>query len=454
MKELIKNEIYEALIEGYSSEGAGVCRIEGRAVFVPRTIKGERWRVKIVKVTASAVYARAAVPLLLSPERQEPECPYSTRCGGCVLQHMSYEEENRFKLARVNDALRRIAHSDVQAEEILGSERVCRYRNKGIYAVREVDGTPRSGFFAPRSHELVPVDGCLIQAELADRCALAVTQFMRENGIEAYDEQALRGSVRHVFVRTALNTGDAVACIVSAHGFGAKTAALTAFLREKCPELTGIVLNINKSAGNTVLAGDFYTLWGSDVMRDSLGGIEYEISPQAFYQVNPKQAERLYERALLYAEPDNAEVLDMYCGAGTISLYLAKRARLVTGAEIIPEAVENARANAARNGIENARFICADASEAAQQLLAAGTRPEVIVTDPPRKGMSKDAIRALCSMSPERVVYVSCNPATLARDITVFDECGYTLSRATAVDMFPRTTHVECVVQLSCKIEK
>lgn len=451
MSDLVKNEIYEVRIEGYSSEGAGVCRIDGRAVFVPRTIAGERWRIKLVKVTKTAVYGRALEPIELSSERREPECASFLRCGGCVLEHMSYDEEKRFKLRRLNDALRHIARQSVQAEQIIGSDSVRRYRNKGIYAVREREGVPCSGFFAARSHELIPVSECLIQSELADKVTAAVVRFMRESGLPAYDEASRRGSVRHVFVRTAVNTADAVACIVSAQGFGAKTPALVEHLRAECPELTGIVLNINKSAGNTVLSGDFYTLWGSPVMRDSLGGIEYEISPQAFYQINPRQAERLYSRALEYAAPEGQTVLDMYCGAGTISLYLAKRAKSVIGAEIIPEAVENARANAALNGIDNAEFICADAAEAAQSLLRSGVRPQVIVTDPPRKGMSPDAIAALCGMSPERIVYVSCNPATLARDITVFGDCGYELKKATAVDMFPRTAHVEAVVLLTQK---
>lgn len=445
----MKNKIYEAEITGYSSDGSGVCRINGRAVFVPRTIAGEVWKVRIVKVTAAAVYGRAEEAVSLFPERREPDCKSYLRCGGCALWHMSYEEEKRFKLGRLNDALRHIGHQTVQAEEIIGSDSITHYRNKGIYAVQNVGGEIKSGFFASRTHELVPVESCLIQKALSDRAASAVTEFMRSKGIPAYEEKTRRGAVRHVYVRCAVNTGDAVVCVVSARGFGENTAALVEHLRNRCPELTGIVLNINKTAGNTVLAGDFYTLWGSENIRDSLGGIEYEISPQAFYQINPLQAEKLYARAVEYAAPQGGTVLDMYCGAGTISLYLAKYAHRVIGAEIIPEAVENARKNAQRNGIENAEFICADASEAAEKLLNEGIRPEAVVVDPPRKGMDEAAIRALCGMEPERIAYVSCNPATLARDVVVFNECGYALQKATAVDMFPRTPHVEAVVLMS-----
>jgi len=451
MEAITKNQIFEADIVGYGSDGSGVCKIGGRAVFVPRTIVGERWRVRIVKVTASAVYGRAEEAILLSPERREPECKSYLRCGGCALWHMSYEEEKRFKLMRLNDALSHIGHQTVFAEEILGSDSVTHYRNKGIYALQSIGGEVKSGFFAPRSHELVPVEECLIQRPLADKVARALREFMTAHKIPAYDEKTGKGAVRHVYVRCAVNTSDAVACIVSAKGFGAKTGALVELLRERCPELTGIVLNINKTVGNTVLAGDFYTLWGSDIMRDSLGGIEYEISPRAFYQINPPQAEKLYAKAVEYAAPKGGTVLDMYCGAGTISLYLAKHADKVIGAEIIPDAVENARKNAERNGIKNAEFICADASRAAQELLNRGISPEAVVVDPPRKGMEEAAIKALCGMSPERIVYVSCNPATLARDIVIFNTCGYELQKATAVDMFPRTAHVETVVLMSRK---
>ena len=450
MDELRKNEIFEAEITAYGSDGAGVCRIKGRAVFVPRTIVGENWRVRITKVTNSAVWGRAEEAIKLSQSRQSPDCPAYPRCGGCTLRHMSYAEELRFKLGRVNDALKHIGHQTVTAEEILGSDCVSRYRNKGIYTVREAGGRPQSGFFAPRTHELIPVSSCLIQNEAADKVTAALLDFMRENGISAYDEKTGRGLVRHVFVRCAVNTPDCVACIVAAGGFGGKTQALVRHLTESCPGLTGIVLNVNKTAGNTVLAGSFHTLWGRDTIRDSLCGIEYEISPQAFYQINPPQAEKLYQRAVEYADCGAGDtVLDLYCGAGTISLFLAKTAGRVIGAEIIPEAIENAKRNAERNGIENAEFICADASQAAESFLKAGIRPAAVVVDPPRKGMEESAVRAVCGMEPDRVVYVSCNPATLARDITVFNACGYELKKATAVDMFPRTSHVETVVLMS-----
>lgn len=449
MEELKKNEIFEAEIEAYNSEGSGIARILGRAVFVPNTIVGERWRIVIVKVTGTAVYGRALEMLRACASRTVPQCESYRRCGGCTLMHMSYDEELRFKLGRVNDALHRIGHQTVSAERICGSESTVHYRNKGIYAVGNVGGRPCKGFFARRSHEIVPVESCLIQSQTADKAASAVVRFMEKRGVPAYDEKTRRGLIRHVYVRCAVNTADAVAVIVANGGFGAQTRQFTEYLRRECPELTGIVLNVNKTAGNTVLAGEFHTLWGKATISDSLCGISYELSPQAFYQINPPQAERLYRKAVEYAQPTGKTVLDMYCGAGTISLFLAKSADRVIGAEIIPEAVENAKENARRNGIENAEFICADASEAAEHFLRSGVHPEAVVVDPPRRGMDEAAVRALCSMEPERIVYVSCNPATLARDITVYNSCGYELKCAEAFDMFPRTSHIETVCLLT-----
>lgn len=448
MKTIEKNQIYTVTVDGYTSEALGVARVDGRAVFIPRALRGESWRIRIVKVTSAAIYARGEELLEASAERSEPVCPYFGKCGGCDTWHMSYAEELRFKRDRVNDALKHIAKQSVEVGEILGSDRITRYRNKGIFALAERDGTARCGFFRERSHELIAVERCLIQNELSEKAAKAVALFLNENGIHAYDEQDGSGTVRHVFCRAARRSSDAVICVVSARGFGEKTSALVETLRRTCPEASGIVLNINKSRGNTVLSGVFYTLWGSADMTDELCGSRFSISPQAFFQINPPQAERLYERAAAFAGSGSL-AFDLYCGAGTISLRLARQFERVIGAEIVPEAVENARVNAAANGVKNVEFLCADAGEAAAALALRALRPETIVVDPPRKGMSAEAVRAVCSMQPERVVYVSCNPSTLARDILLFTELGYSLQAVTAVDMFPRTCHVESVILMS-----
>jgi 23S rRNA (uracil1939-C5)-methyltransferase len=447
---LKKNDIYTAAADGWSADGGGVCHIGGRAVFVPGIIPGETWEIKILKVSAAAVYGKGLRLLDPSPDRVLPGCPHFGVCGGCDTRHISYEAELRFKLGRVNDALRHVGGIDFAVTEIIPAGSQERYRNKGIFAVGELDGRAVSGFYREHSHDIIPVASCPIQTVLADRAAAAVTDWMNKNRIRPYDEATGRGTVRHIFVRRAVKTPDAVLCVVTARGFGGLTPDFVEAVRGACPELTGIVLNVNKTRGNSVLSGDFYTLWGSETMRDMLSGFSFEIAPQAFYQVNPPQAEKLYQRAVEYAGLTGSEtVLDLYCGAGTISLCLARQAKQVVGAEIVPEAVQNAEKNAAANHVGNVSFICADAAQAANELAARNVRPDVVVVDPPRKGMYPEAAEAVAGMAPARVVYVSCNPATLARDIKLFTSLGYGLSAAAAVDMFPRTSHVETVVLMS-----
>lgn len=445
MEELRKNNIYEAEVTGLTSEGAGVCRICGRAVFVPRAIPGERWRIRIVKVTKTAVYGRGEELLSASPERVEPACPNFGRCGGCSFLHMSYKAELRYKLERVNDAFKRIGGLELCAERIIGSETVEGYRNKSIVAVGEAENGPVAGFYRSGSHDIVPVERCLLQSDEASACARSVTGWMKRRGVRAGS-----GGVRHVYTRRARD-GAALCCVVTGRRFSPALArTLVESLRRGCPGLVGVVECLNRSESNTVLAGEFRTLWGSSTLTDVLCGSEFELSPQAFYQINPPQAERLYELAVDYALPEpGGTVLDLYCGAGTISLALARRAGQVIGAEIVPEAVENARRNAARNGIGNAEFICADAGDAARLLSERGIRPDAIVVDPPRKGMSEEALRQVAKMQPKRIAYVSCDPATLARDLKRLTELDYVPQKAVAVDMFPKTAHVETVVLLT-----
>lgn len=454
MEKLKKNDIYEVEITGFTSEALGVCHISGHAVFVRGTLPGERWRVRIVKVGTSVSYGRAEELLAASPERTAPDCPVYGRCGGCACRHMSYACELDFKLGKVNDALGRIGGLDVRADGIMGSESVSGYRNKAVYSIGGTTESPTFGFFRTGTHEVVAIDSCPLQSAPANACAREVIAWMRVHAVPPYDVNTGKGAVRHVFVRTS-RSGDAVCCVVTAKGFGTATQSLVDTLRSACPGLTGVVLCVNRTRGNTVLAGDFYTLWGSSELTDTLAGSRFEIAPQAFYQVNPPQAERLYARAVELAVPrEGMTVFELYCGAGTISLSLAKRAAHVVAAEIVPEAVENAKHNAKVNGVENVEFICADAAEAAERFAASGARPDTVVVDPPRKGMSAAAIEAVTSMSPERVVYVSCDPATLARDCKLFATLGYVAQTASAVDMFPRTSHVETVVLLGRELEK
>lgn len=451
MDTLNQNELYEAAITGYTSEGLGVCRVKGAAVFVPGALEGETWRIRILRDLGTRAEARGEACLSPSPERRAPACPLFGQCGGCDTLHMSYAEELRFKLQKVNGALTRIGGLDLRAETILASDAELGYRNKAIYNAAPGPEGPQIGFYRPGTHQVVPLERCLLQPELSDRCARAVRDWMRLRGVPAWDGR--QGAIRHVFVRVS-RLGGAVCCLVTAAGLGKLTSSLVSALRSACPELTGIVLDLNKKAGNTVLAGDFYTLWGESELRDTLCGFEFSLSPQAFYQINPPQAEKLYALAAEMACPaGTGAVLDLYCGAGTISLCLARRCQRVYGAEIVPEAVENARQNAARNGVTNAEFLCADAGRAALELSRRGVRPDAVTVDPPRKGMAPEAVEAVASLSPARIAYVSCDPATLARDLKRFAELGYRPVRATAVDMFPRTCHVETVVLMS-KVEK
>ena len=445
-----KNSEYIVTIEGYNSSADGVARIDGFAVFVPRALLGEVWHIKILKVTGTAIYAKGLELKKASPSRVDPECGFFGSCGGCDTFHMTYEEELRFKLSKVNDALTRIGHQSVTAGGIIPSESILRYRNKGIFNVSSSANGSSFGFYRERTHDIVPIDRCLIQKELGERVSACVTDYMDRLGIKAYDEESGTGTVRHIFCRCAIYTKDAVACIISARGFGAYTDELINTLIYRCPELTGIVLCINKGRYNSVLNGEFHTLYGRAEITDYLGRYEFVISPQAFYQINPPQAERLYVQAVEYACRGNTgSCLELYCGSGTISMFLSEYFSEVFATEIVPEAIENARENAERNSIGNIRFMCGDASDTADFARRSGMTFDCVVVDPPRKGMDESAVSAVAQIAPERIVYVSCNPSTLARDIERFNQFGYALAEATAVDMFPRTCHVETVVLLS-----
>ena len=436
-----KNDILEGEITGFTSQGLGVCRLAGRAVFVPRALPGETWRVRIVKVTRTAVWGRGEALLVPSPHRTEPVCPVYGQCGGCAAMHMDYAMELDFKLGRVNDALRRIGGLDLRAERILGADSQEGYRNKAIYNFAP---GPVCGFYGPRSHRVTETKRCLLQPEVFDRAAGALLGWMKRTGAPAYDEATGRGLVRHLFLRKT--SSHFAACIVAA---GEVDRGAAAALRAACPELTGVLVCVNRSPGNVVLDGPVRTLWGSDLVEETVCGARLILSPLTFFQVNTAQAEKLYALAGEYAEPAGKTVLDLYCGAGSIGLAVARDAARLIGSDVVPSAVENARANAARNGVANARYLCGDAKDVAKKLAEEGLRPDVVITDPPRKGMDEAVIQAIAAMGPEKLVYVSCDPGTLARDLKRLAELGFRPARCAAVDMFPRTYHVETVVQLS-----
>ena len=446
MTPLEKNKTYPAVIEGYSAEGLGIARIGGQVVFVNGAIRGEEGDVLVMKVLKNAAFGKMVTRRVTSPHRREPDCPYYTRCGGCAYRHMDYAEELFAKRQRVQDALRRLGGSDVAVEDILGAEQTLHYRNKSQYPVSPEGAV---GFYRARTHQVTDIDRCLIQKEQADAAAGALRQYMREYGVPGYDEKNGGGLVRHLYARTN-REGESLLCVLVNGKRLPHEQQLVERLRRAVPSAVGILLGVNTTRGNVILGDRYRTLWGADTLTDTLCGHRFRLSVPSFYQVNREQADVLYDRAVEYAGLTGRElVLDLYCGAGTITLTMAPRARRVIGAEIVAPAVENARENARLNGIENAEFICADAGQAAAALARKGLRPDVICVDPPRKGLAPEVIDAIGQMAPERVVYVSCDPATLGRDIKRFAALGYQARRAAAVDMFPGTAHVETVVLLS-----
>ena len=443
---LAKNELHTVTITGYTSVGDGVARINGQVVFVKGAIEGEVLEIRILKTAKTVAWAKIEMIITPSTHRITPACPTYGPCGGCDFLHMDYTEELCLKESRVTDALARVGGLDAPVRPIIAAQRQTHYRNKAIFAV---GNGPVTGFYRRRSHEVIPVDTCLIQTDIANHAAAALREWMAAHHIPAYDETTHQGLIRHLFVREALHTGNVAVCIVATKSILPQQDTLIETLRRHCPETEGILLCTNPEPGNVALRGDFRTLWGEGHLEDILCGFIFRLSPRSFFQINPPQAERLYAEALAYAGLTGQEtVLDLYCGTGTITLTMAKHARHAIGAEIVAEAVHDAGENARANGIENAEFLLADAAVAADTLKQRGLTPDVIVVDPPRKGLASEVIDHIADMAPARIVYVSCDPATLARDLKLFATFGYLTREVTPVDMFPRCAHVECVALL------
>lgn len=441
----VKNQVYTAEILGYSTEGLGIARIGGQVVFVHDAIAGEVCDILIMKVLKNAAFGKAVAWKTVSPHRREPDCPYYRQCGGCAFRHMDYAEELRAKGQRVQDALARLGGSSVTVEEVLGAAEPLHYRNKSQYPV-SADG--KVGFYRARTHQVTDLSACLIQKPQADAAAGALRRYMAAQHVPGYDEKTGQGLVRHLYVRTNAKGQSLICVVVNGERLPGEEALVEA-MRQAVRSAVGVVLNVNTRRSNVILGDRYRTLWGEDTLTDTLCGHSFRLSIPAFYQVNRDQAEVLYCKAVEYAGLTGTElVLDLYCGAGTITLTMADRAKKVIGAEIVAPAVENARENAAANGIENVEFFCGDAGDIAARLAEERLRPEVICVDPPRKGLAPEVIDAMVQMGPERIVYVSCDPATLGRDVKLLAQRGYAARRAAAVDLFPGTAHVETVVQL------
>ena len=446
---LIKNQVYETVITDYTAEGQGVAHIEGCAVFIPNAIVGEKCTVRIEVAKKNWAAGKMVEILERSAHRINRACPVAKLCGGCDLQHMDYAEETRMKAERVRQCLNRLGGENLKKVEILAAEEQICYRNKAQYPVSAKNGRAYAGFFKAGTHQVIENDRCGILPREMDEVKNAVIGWMNRHKVTAYDEVAHTGLVRHIYVRRGAVSHQVLVCLaINGREIPKKSALLDEL--KKIPGFAALVLSINTKKGNTVLGDEFVTLYGPGYIEDTLCGLNFRLSPRSFYQVNHTQAQRLYDAAISQAGITKDDtVLDLYCGVGTITLCMARAAGRVIGVEVVEQAVADAWDNARRNGLENAEFFCGDAGEAALSLEKQGIKADVVVVDPPRKGLNADAIEALARFAPRRIVYVSCDPATLGRDVALLKEKGYRLQNALACDLFPRTVHVETVVLLS-----
>lgn len=446
---LEKGKIYEAVICDYTAEGQGIAKIDGCAVFIPNAVYGEKCLVRIEKAQKTWAAGKITELLEKSPHRINRECPVAKLCGGCNFWHLDYDEECRLKADRVRQALNRIGGENLEEVPLMSAPSCTGYRNKAVYPVSSKKGRAYAGFFRAGTHQIVENDGCLILFPEADQVKNTVIAFMNTHHISAYDETTHQGLVRHIFVRRGWVSGEILVNLTINGRNLPKAKALIEAL-QKIPGFKTLVLSVNTKPGNSVLGDEEMVLYGPGYIEDTLCGLTFRLSARSFYQVNHPQAQRLYEAAIRQAEISEKDlVLDLYCGVGTITLIMAKKAQKVIGVEVVEAAVRDARENAKRNGITNAEFFCGDAGKAALELEKQGIRPDVVVVDPPRKGLSADTIEALHRMNPRKIVYISCDPATLARDVALLKEKNYRLISAQAADLFPRCAHIESIVCLA-----
>jgi 23S rRNA (uracil1939-C5)-methyltransferase len=446
-----KNQDYIIDIIGTTHEGNGAGKVDGFTVFVEGALPDEKIKVKIVKVNKNFAFGKIVDIINPSKERTTPFCPIFKSCGGCTLQHMTYKEQLAFKTRVVRDNLERIGKCrNVTVHEAIGMENPYNYRNKVQFPVGSDGGSPQIGFYSKRSHRIVETPNCSIQQEIGDLIRTKVRELMVEYKIPAYNEETGKGLLRHVMIRSSKKSGQVmVVFVVNGKSIPGSNSIVTELTRE-FPQIASIAVNINQKKTNVILGTESRTIFGADQIEDYIGDISFQISPLSFYQVNPVQTEVLYGKALEYAMlSGNETVFDLYCGIGTITLFLAQKAKKVYGVEIVPEAIEDAKRNAVNNGITNTEFFVGEAEKVIPDLYKEGITADVVVVDPPRKGCDETLLETLVKMAPERIVYVSCNPATLARDVNYLEAHGFVAKEAQPVDMFPWTEHVECVTLLT-----
>lgn len=444
-----KNDDIKLHIESMTSEGSAVGHYNGVAVFVRGAVPDDDIIAHIIKTSKS--YAIGIIKDIITPSKSriETDCPVSQKCGGCSFRNMTYDEELKYKKSRVEDALKRIGHIETTIRDVIGADKIDHYRNKAQYPVSICDGELYAGFYAYKSHRIIPCTNCRLQAEDFNACLDAFSKWVEASNITSYNEKTGKGLLRHIYLRKAFGTGEIMACAVI-NGNKIPNENMLVDELKKIENVKSICLNINRQNSNVILGDKTEALWGSDTITDVLLGKKFVISPNSFYQVNHDQCEKLYSKVKEYASLTGCEtVVDLYCGAGTIGLTLADNVNKLFGVEIVPQAIENAKINAKLNDIDNAEFFCGDAYDLATELENRNVKPDVLILDPPRKGCQRELFDVIKQMNPTKIIYVSCDSATLARDLEILETKGYKTQEVTPVDMFPRTPHVETVVLLS-----
>lgn len=449
-----KNDQLSVDIEDLTHDGAGVAKVDGYPLFIQGGLPDEKAKVHVLKTLKNYGFAKIVEIEVASPDRVDAPCPVFSQCGGCQLQHLSYKAQLKWKEKMVRDVMKRIGKIDAPVHPVKGMDNPWYYRNKAQIPFGLNGDAPIAGFYKTKSHAIVDTDRCLIQTPEADAILAGLKSRLWKLGIKPYNEQTKQGMLRHVVVRKARATGEVMVVLVTKKRKFPQAEEAIALIRKLVPNVTSIMQNINPETTNVIFGNETIHLWGQDTIEDHIGGVRFEISARSFYQVNPIQTEVLYKQALDYAQLTGKEtVIDAYCGIGTISLFMAKKAKYVMGVEIVPQAIEDAKRNAKLNGLDNTYFEAGPAEEVIPRWYKEGKTADVLMVDPPRKGCDESLLKTILEQRPNRIVYVSCNPATLARDLRILEDGGYQTQEVQPVDMFPHTEHVECVVLMS-RVEK
>ncbi|WP_419392994.1 23S rRNA (uracil(1939)-C(5))-methyltransferase RlmD [Cytobacillus praedii] len=448
-----KNDYIDVVFEDLTHEGAGVAKVDGYPLFVPNGLPGEKAKIKVIKANKGYGFGRLIETYEESPDRVEAPCPIYKECGGCQLQHLSYDGQLKAKEKQVRDVLTRIGKlENVKVHPVLGMKDPWRYRNKAQVPVGEHEGGLIGGFYQQRTHQIIDMKECIIQQEKNDEVVQAVKEICSRYGVRAYDEGRNIGDLRHIMARYGLVTGEVMIVLVTRTKDLPNKNKIVEEIISRIQGVKSICQNVNSKKTNVIFGDETKVLWGEEVIYDFIGDTKFAISARSFYQVNPEQTKVLYEKALEYADLSGEEnVIDAYCGIGTISLFLARKAKRVFGVEIVPEAIEDAKRNAELNGITNAEFAVGEAEIVIPKWYSEGNTADVLVVDPPRKGCDEALLQTIIDMKPKKVVYVSCNPGTLARDLRILEDGGYQTVEVQPVDMFPMTMHVEAVTKLELK---